>query len=489
MNPTVNKYLNDPKWKDIMVLYSGLFEDENERENFILDVNKSDLALATNCELAGLNQNQKVTNEIEKKAFDNLIHFHNSDNFEIGCDSFNTLLSLEIKFDFLSYYKNPEGFQIKFLKNKISNIFNKSNFQKVDFLIDILKSNQKYFIIDLFHVISETSFLTINEQLSFINSLDINNIKINQFELVVNIFPKEVLKQAVWNKDDLKVICAKSNNFNFINTIIKFSNNSLKLKDIIDLKFQKIEKIWDCYFLYEFLKENNLFFKTYGSKIIDTLLESGNEIHKIFSLILIKFGYDNSNLYKAEKKSNLYKKIVFKNFNLEQSFYKNFQKLLDENKKESFVLSAENYIGRKYSSKISNIHKYHYFIHDKFEVYIPFKEVVTPLKIGDLVRYIILYFDRKNNRFIGSIKQINSKPGNLKFDFDYLNTIKIGDIYDCKIVKINNRFSIKIYGIKKNINIKIINPSFEYIEYENRYQAKIVSIIASNFISVLISKL
>ena len=245
MNSTVSKYLNDPKWEDIMVLYSGLFEDEKAREDFIIDVNKTDFSLATNCELSGLKQNQKVTNEIEKKAFDNLENFNVSEYFEIGCSSINTLLSLNIEFDIISMYNNSQGFQVKFLKNKIHDLFKQIKFQKIEFLLDVLKSNQKYFVLDLFQVLSNSNFLTVNEQIIFLNNLDLKTIKVSQFEIVIDIFSKEVISKSNFDINDLKHICIKSNNLNFINVIINNTDKKLKLKEIIDLKFKNIEKVRD----------------------------------------------------------------------------------------------------------------------------------------------------------------------------------------------------------------------------------------------------
>ena len=231
-----------------------------------------------------------------------------------------------------------------------------------------------------------------------------------------------------------------------------------------------------------------MFFKAYGKQIIDDLLESNKEIHKIFSYLLIKIGYDNSALYIENKKSKTYKKINLKYFISELNFYKSFQKIFDESNKDLFLLDANKFVGKIFKSRISNLHKHHYYIHDKLEVFIPFNETIEPLNLKDFINYIILYYDKKNNIFIGSTKQINSKPGKLFFDFEYLNTIKTGDIYDCKIVKLNDKFSVKLYGIKKNTKINIINPNFEYVEYENMYKAKIVSIKNLNNISIEVIK-
>lgn len=58
----INKYLNDQKWSEVVKLYSGLFDDENQRTEFIIDLSENDISLAVDC------KNESITNESELKG-------------------------------------------------------------------------------------------------------------------------------------------------------------------------------------------------------------------------------------------------------------------------------------------------------------------------------------------------------------------------------------------------------------------------------------
>lgn len=57
----INKYLKDQKWSEVIKLYSGLFDDKNERTEFIIDLSENDISLAVDC------KNESITSELELK--------------------------------------------------------------------------------------------------------------------------------------------------------------------------------------------------------------------------------------------------------------------------------------------------------------------------------------------------------------------------------------------------------------------------------------
>jgi hypothetical protein len=77
MDKTVlDKYKNDPAWAETIKLYSGLFETDNERKDFILELAETDILLATECsktELIVNNQTEKCLKEKLKKAKKNTL--------------------------------------------------------------------------------------------------------------------------------------------------------------------------------------------------------------------------------------------------------------------------------------------------------------------------------------------------------------------------------------------------------------------------------
>jgi hypothetical protein len=77
MDKTVlDKYKNDPVWAETIKLYSGLFETDKERKDFILELAETDILLATECsktELIVNNQTEKCLKEKLNKTNKNTL--------------------------------------------------------------------------------------------------------------------------------------------------------------------------------------------------------------------------------------------------------------------------------------------------------------------------------------------------------------------------------------------------------------------------------
>jgi len=71
-NNLLEKHKNDPAWAEVMRLYSGLFDTQDERETFILDVAEEDTSLATECKLSSGNEEFFLKNSILTKAIKQL---------------------------------------------------------------------------------------------------------------------------------------------------------------------------------------------------------------------------------------------------------------------------------------------------------------------------------------------------------------------------------------------------------------------------------
>ena len=246
-------------------------------------------------------------------------------------------------------------------------------------------ANQKYFISELLQVISDSTFLKREDLTIMINSLNISEIKPKVFELLLKIIPIELITNAKWNADDILNLCIESNNLEIIKILNNNSRNKLRLKEIIDLKFEKIEKLKDCFFLFNFLKQNKLFYDTYSIKIIKTLLDSNNEIKLIFALILIKYGAENNTDFKyiKDKYLTFYRRLDLRNSSKELDFITHFQRIIDDVKKDKLINDAENNIGEIRINKIANIYKYHYYLSDGMDTFIPFKETDEKYQVGD----------------------------------------------------------------------------------------------------------
>lgn len=68
MDKTVlDKYKNNPAWVETIKLYSGLFETDNERKDFILELAETDILLATECSKTELTANNETETGLKEK--------------------------------------------------------------------------------------------------------------------------------------------------------------------------------------------------------------------------------------------------------------------------------------------------------------------------------------------------------------------------------------------------------------------------------------
>ncbi|MBK9425793.1 MAG: hypothetical protein IPN54_17025 [Bacteroidetes bacterium] len=63
----LDKYKNDPTWSETIKLYSGLFDSQDKREDFILNIAESDILLATECYQTELMENVVTKNKLKQK--------------------------------------------------------------------------------------------------------------------------------------------------------------------------------------------------------------------------------------------------------------------------------------------------------------------------------------------------------------------------------------------------------------------------------------
>ena len=50
----IEKHTNDPNWSEVLRLYSGLFDTQNERQDFILNLVERNILLAAKCKTSSV---------------------------------------------------------------------------------------------------------------------------------------------------------------------------------------------------------------------------------------------------------------------------------------------------------------------------------------------------------------------------------------------------------------------------------------------------
>jgi hypothetical protein len=63
----LDKYKNDPAWAETIKLYSGLFDTDIERKDFILEIADTDILLATECSNTELTANSQTEESLKDK--------------------------------------------------------------------------------------------------------------------------------------------------------------------------------------------------------------------------------------------------------------------------------------------------------------------------------------------------------------------------------------------------------------------------------------
>ena len=101
----LNELVNNPNWSEVVKLYSGLFENEYKREEFVIDLAKEDVLLAAQCKTTSVEEEINITSAIKKDAINNFKK-----------DPRNTVFALleieaadELFFSKYSAFRNPFG--------------------------------------------------------------------------------------------------------------------------------------------------------------------------------------------------------------------------------------------------------------------------------------------------------------------------------------------------------------------------------------------
>lgn len=62
----INNLASKPEWSEVVKLYSGLFDSQGEKEDFIINLSQGDTSLAADCELSSLHINSNITENLKR---------------------------------------------------------------------------------------------------------------------------------------------------------------------------------------------------------------------------------------------------------------------------------------------------------------------------------------------------------------------------------------------------------------------------------------
>ncbi|MCC5943438.1 MAG: hypothetical protein JJT94_00770, partial [Bernardetiaceae bacterium] len=119
----LQKHQNDPAWAEVIRLYSGLFDTQDEREDFIIDFADKDILLAAECKTSSVEEEENIESVLIEKA-NNISSLFQSDFSSQGLLSLLHLQSYENVINILSSVRIPkkkEYLTVKKLLNKLTN--------------------------------------------------------------------------------------------------------------------------------------------------------------------------------------------------------------------------------------------------------------------------------------------------------------------------------------------------------------------------------
>ncbi len=452
-NNLLEKHKNDPAWAEVIRLYSGLFDTQQEREDFIIDLAETDILLAAECKTSSTDDETNL-NDI---LFNKCNELAKNKDYENNLSILNPLLAL---FE-LNRIETLVGFLGNIPKRNIR-VFNQvikqipKNEKSKKVLIIILLSNPAYFI---------SAFL------DSIKVFENENIVLSAEE-INNIFQEIVIKEDIKSKYLLQFIKKYNSNIKKIENYNLYGEKHLfKIRNYEDLKY--LIKIFDLginiheliYQLLETKKNNKIYMllqslqeMTIKAKIVflTSMIESKDK-----NLIAGAYLYINHNPIISKNFKNI--EIVKCEINYEylisqRIFYKIHNALL--NKIDNASKFRPKYeVGDNIKLYYSNTGLRHHFFNLKasnhrnlYTFLMPFNEAsedISNLNKYALINARIIHIDNKKNVIYISNKQLYIK--NTFFDFDYIDVVKIGDIVDCRIGKRDEKKSTaSIIGINKN---------------------------------------
>lgn len=139
--------IDDSNWSEVIHLYSGLFENVNKRQEFVIDLSEVNILLAAECKMTSINEEENIEVEILNKAF---YSYKEEDDYH----SIATLLKMQeyhIATDLFNY-----KFDLKINENIAINAILR-DVEPLDFLDQISKKLPKEVLTNIIQIVSKNT--------------------------------------------------------------------------------------------------------------------------------------------------------------------------------------------------------------------------------------------------------------------------------------------------------------------------------------------
>jgi len=370
-NVLLNKHIDDPDWAEVVRLYSGLFETQDEREDFIIKLADEDLLLAAECKTSSFEKEFNISNILIEYAYSKSINFKNP--IETG---FAILALLE-----LSDYKTITNILKETYKRKpnlvhkktIETVINNSDIEVLIQVTDMFLNNRK---IDKIFI----GWLA----MSFSKNISDNYLNSKSFYNLINYLIRERYLEPIQylcNKFGIKIF-EKFNIKHIIeNNLKKRTRKSINIAIFFIQKFG-LGDIYSASVIVNKLAGENINELGIGKKKLIQSIITANNLESQFQ--------DKSILPKIKTTNkNLFEKVIPKNTAINDTINLNdwvvcyviniipsriFVKIEGENK------SVSIYIGELTTKRLNSINAFEY---DGVKIYIGQKLIAKVISIDE----------------------------------------------------------------------------------------------------------
>lgn len=136
----LEKFMNDSTWSETLKLYSGLFDLQEDRDAFIIDITDVDIVLAAKCTQDSISKNELLENKILDKAKSQYEQISNSELGQIYPEFLSVLLIKPLNRELIIEFLNSEPLKKKrYFTQTLNYLINNFAFEDLMDLIYSLK--------------------------------------------------------------------------------------------------------------------------------------------------------------------------------------------------------------------------------------------------------------------------------------------------------------------------------------------------------------
>jgi hypothetical protein len=439
----LDKYTSDPAWAETIKLYSGLFDSQDKREEFILNLAESDVLLASECITNSKDEENILTNYIELKCNYILSSNNEPETFSNALKALANINKHNVIKDLIQTIKPNK---IQFLGQVMSIL--PSNKSSLELLTLILLTNPKSYIkiyLNILERLSRDLIYLDTEKIQVIFNLLLtdNTIKakyaLQFYRLYINsINPNTYIEEA---KEKIYYL----NEIDEIDEWINLLKIEIKLKDLIIKLIDKhgsLKGYFTALKLMERLNEKETLF------ILSKMFENNEVKIQIILYIYLSINFK----YKLDFKNYRDFKTRINQNSLKEyhEFRKVFSKIGVSVEANEFInnLKVGQVLKLRYVSERNNYHLLQ--INKLINFLLPFEEIKIPKTFNkyETIEAKIIFICYNKNEVYVSTRQL--ELNNISFNQNYLKLINIDDIVKCNIrQRFENRITVSINGYSK----------------------------------------